>query len=154
MTPHPARGLRADAGFEEIGGGGDDLFGNDAVADDPALVVQVIDEVVQRGEPLGEPGGNAVPFLRGDDARNDVERPRAIDVAALAVHREGDAHLDDGALGGFLPRFELLRVETGQVARQRRCGLARFARRADEFIVCGPGVVLFPVEFHRPLQTT
>ena len=75
---------------------------------DLALVIQVVDEEIQRRQPLHQAGGDAVPFLRGDDPRNDVEGPGAVDVLAFAVDREGDAHLDDGALGSFLAGLELL----------------------------------------------
>ena len=38
------------------------------------LVVQVVDQHVERGDPLPQPALQHLPFVAGDDPRNDVER--------------------------------------------------------------------------------
>ena len=53
-----------------------------------------------------------------DRARDDVERPRTVDVLPFRVDREGDAHLDDGALGVDLALGELAHAERRQVVRE------------------------------------
>ena len=107
-----------------------------AICDDALLVVDVIDESVERGDALPQAGLDAVPLLARDGARDDVERPRAIDRAALLViHGEGDAHRLDGEFRGLLAHADLLAPELRQIAHQRPPGDARAAARADQLIV-------------------
>ena len=40
-----------------------------------------------------------LPLLAGNQPRNDVERPRPVDVLALGVDRERDAHREDLEVG-------------------------------------------------------
>ena len=52
VAPDAARRLEADALLAKAGRRGHDVLGHHAVADDPLLVVNVVDEHVERGDPL------------------------------------------------------------------------------------------------------
>ncbi len=139
VGPHAVRRFAADAGRQEIRGRRDDVVGHDAVVDDAPVVIQVVDEVVERLQALNQAALDARPLGCLDRARNHVERPGAVDVLAFGVDREGDAHLDDGALRVGLPLGELARAErrqdspraaqpTAEPCRERRTARRRSRR--------------------------
>ncbi len=74
------------------------------------LVVDVVDESVQRIDALREPARDDVPLALDDESRNDVERPLAIDRAAAftGVDGERDAHRPNGDFGSGLARGEFV----------------------------------------------
>ncbi len=90
------------------------------------FLIDVGDEQIERGHALDEPGLDALPLARRDDARHEVEREDALETVLLAVHGEGDALVDQRDLLQSLPpgdlgereRFE--RGHQGPVVRARR----------------------------------
>ena len=76
---------------------------DDAGLQDALPVIDIGQEGVERPHPLLQPGRERAPFGGGDDPRNDVEGDEALRVAALAIHREGDAQAAEQqfGLGGF-----------------------------------------------------
>jgi hypothetical protein len=129
---------------------GDDRARHDPVGDALLPVVDVVDEAVQRDHALAQPRLDAQPFTARDRARDDVERPGAVDRAVLlVVDREGDAHRLDRELGGLLPDRDLVVTETGQATQQRPAGVARVAAGADQFVVKPGGGIGVPVGAHR-----
>ena len=119
-----------------------------AVAHDALAVVHVVDEMVERGDALLEPGLDPEPLAPRDRARNDVERPGAIDGAILLViDREGDAHRLDGELRSLLPHADLV-AELGQIAQQNAACGTRAACRADQLVVQTRARVGGPVGAH------
>jgi len=122
---------------------------DELVAEDFLVVVDVVDEAVERADALLEPAPGRFPFPPGDDPRNQVERPFPIDVLAVAVDGEGDAHGLDGK-----PRRELLLVERplvkrGEIAGQPRRDRPGHSRPRDHLIVKGAGIVGLPVNLQR-----
>ena len=85
-----------------------------AVGDDPAVVVDVVDEVVQRSEPLGETALHHAPLLAVDQPRDDVERPRPVDVRAVGVDGERDPHRQDLEIGHPLALADLVEPDAVQ----------------------------------------
>ena len=81
---------------------------------DLLLVVDVVDESVQRVDALLEPVGDDVPLTLDDQPRNDVERPLAIDRAAAftGVDGERDAHRPNRNFGCGLARGEFVIGQT------------------------------------------
>ena len=120
LAQTPYGGLPPMQAGKKVRGRRDDVVGHDAVLDDAPVVVEVVDEVVQRLQPLNQPALDARPLRRFDRARNHVERPCAVDVLAFRVDRERDAHLDDRALGVGLPLGERACAERRQVVRELR----------------------------------
>ena len=77
----------------------DDLLGNDAVAENILRVIDVVQEQIERGDSLDEAALDEVPFLRGNDARHEVERENALRSLVVVVDREGDALGEKGGGG-------------------------------------------------------
>src|SRR5262249_32249077 len=93
MGPTAARRLDTNTLRAEVLGGGDDVVWEYSVPDYPLLVIDIVDEQVQSGDPLPEALLDPRPLLAADGARNDVQRPGPIDGALLlVVHGEGDTH--------------------------------------------------------------
>ena len=88
-------------------GGGDHFGGNGAVLEDFLVVIDVVDEGVERVDALLEAAFDAVPFVRRDDARDQVEGEDAFGAGGVAVDVEGDAQLQQQALGGVLVAEQL-----------------------------------------------
>ena len=148
LAQTPYGGLAADAGFEKVRRRRDDVLGHDAVFDDAPVVVEIVDEMVQRLQPLNQAALDARPLRGFDRARNDVERPRAVDVLAFRVDGERDAHLDDRALGVGLPLRELALAERRKVVGELGRRRARLARCGKELVVEPARLVLIPVDTH------
>jgi hypothetical protein len=85
-----------------------ELGGNDAVAQILLLPVDVEQEEVQGGDALHEAGLDPLPLLGGNDARHEVEREDALDALLLAVHREGDALVQEGEMLQALATLDLV----------------------------------------------
>jgi hypothetical protein len=87
------------------------LGGNDAGLQDLLIVVDVVDEGVERPHPLLEAGLEAGPFLRGKHPGHDVEGDQPFGAFLLAVHRKGDADpVEEGIRLGALLRQALSRL--------------------------------------------
>ena len=76
----------------------DGLHGNHASIEDFLVVVDIVDERVQRAHALLEAGIQRRPFFGRNHARHDVERDQALRPLFLAVNRERDADAVEGAL--------------------------------------------------------
>jgi hypothetical protein len=129
--------VRADALGPEVLRVLEQLGREHAVGDDPLVVVQVVDEHVDRPEPLGESGLDATPLRRGDDPRDDVERPGPVDATAVGVHRERDAHGEDVELGERLSLLQFAVLERRQLLDERSCRGARRAVGGEELVPGG-----------------
>ena len=85
------------------------LLRHDAGVEDALLVVDVVDEVIQRGHALRQPLLHLRPLVFRDDARNQVEGNQPLGSGAVlvlrAVHGEGDADAakDHLGLGAAVP---------------------------------------------------
>ena len=100
----------------------DDRRGDHAVGDDLPGAVDVAEERLERPHPLREPGGEARPVFRGDDARHEVEREQPVGGAVADPERDAARALL-GAQG---------RLGRGQPA------VAHAAERAEHPAVLGP----------------
>ena len=104
---------------------------------------------IERGDALLQPLLDLRPFLARDGARNDVQRPGAVDRAfLLVIHGEGDSHRLDRKLRRLLAHADFLAAQLGQVAHQRPTGSASAAARADQLVVVSRGGVGSPVDAH------
>ncbi len=148
VGPDAVRRLAADARRQKIRGRRDDVVGHDAVFDDAPVVVEIVDEVVQRLQPLDQAALDARPLRRLDRARDDVERPRAVDVLAFGVDREGDAHLDDRTLGIGLPLGERAHAQRRQIVGELGRRRPSRAGRGKQLVEEPAGLVLIPVDAH------
>ena len=64
----------------------------DSCLQDGVIVIDVVQEQVQRTHALLEALLQRAPLRRRNDARNDVERDEALGAAILTVNRKSDAH--------------------------------------------------------------
>jgi hypothetical protein len=91
--------------------------GDDAGPDDVLLVIDVVQEAVQRRHALDQALFQMGPLARRDDAGNQVERDQALGARTVlvlgAIDREGDPHAAKDHLGFLTP------------AAHRLLGLAR-----------------------------
>src|SRR5476649_1561134 len=65
-------------------------------------MVDVVDEGVEGVDALLQAALDAVPFIGGDDARDQVEWKDTLGAGGVAVHVEGDAQLEQQTVGGVL----------------------------------------------------
>ncbi len=75
---------------------------HDAGLQDLLVVVDVVDEPVERQHPLGQALFHVAPLVRRDDARDLVERDQALGALAgvlVAIHRERDADPPEDQFG-------------------------------------------------------
>ena len=142
IGPDAVARLNALAGLEVVFRAVDDLRGYDLVLENAALVVKVIDEHVQRGNALHQPCLDLVPFGTGHRARNDVQRPGPIDVVALGINGEADAHVDDRAVHGALTLDQLLRRQCTEILGKACRMRPRRTIPVDELVVKISGGVL------------
>ena len=73
--------------------------GNDAGAENRLLVIDVVQEQVQRVHALLSPASSRCHSSRGNDARHEIERDQPLGARLLAVHGERDADAMKKALG-------------------------------------------------------
>jgi hypothetical protein len=99
-------------------------------------VVDVLDERVERAHSLGEAALDDPPLVRGQDARNQVERERPVSGwPSVGTGRvEGDALLDEDRVAALARGPEPLAPEALQRARERRRGGARSSRALEELV--------------------
>ena len=111
------------------------LFGgHHAGLEDLLVVVDVVDEAVQRRDALDESGFHVHPLVLGDDARDQVEGDQPLGARPVlvlcAVDGEGDADAAEDHLGFFAPRLHggaRLAVQPGLVATVLFSNLCRGA---------------------------
>ena len=112
--------------------------GHDARVDDLPGVVDVVDEVVERPHTLGEPALDVVPLLGRDDARDEVERKRAVaHGAVLALRVEGDALLGEDRVAPVSGGEQALSAQLRQFGGEGLRELARAAIRVEDLVVEG-----------------
>ena len=112
---------------------------HDAVVDDLAPVVDVVDEAVERPDPLRQPALDRAPLVDRQDPRHEVERERAVDravaVGAADLERDPLAHEDRVAAAPRLDQAVVAeRLERG---RQRGSVSARRAAAFEHLVVVG-----------------
>jgi hypothetical protein len=121
---------------------------DDLVPKDPLLVIDVVDEQVQRGQALDQTGLDGLPFAPRDDPGQDIEGPGPVDVLPLAVDGEADPHLQDRMVRRLLAGLQFIVVEGGEVVGEAPCGGPGLPRGGDQFVIERSGIVGLPVDGH------
>src|SRR5262249_25080951 len=80
--------------------GEDHLPGNDAIAKNPLLVIDVVDEFVQGMNALLQAAFDVVPIGGRNDSWNQVEREDPFRAGRVSINVESDAQLKKQAFGG------------------------------------------------------
>ena len=110
----------------------DEPVGYDAILDDPALVVDIVDEQVEGVDPLLQAALDRRPLGGVDDPRHDVERPDLLRPRLVAVDVERDPHREERLVGSPLPGGKLAVREGGETTDEllgARSGLERFVEK-------------------------
>jgi hypothetical protein len=95
-------------------------------------VVDIVEQQVERADPLDNPALDLSPFRGREDPRDRVERQDAVDRIALGIDREGDAEIVERLLGGGGAAPEI-------VGRSTRETLAQLGgRRAPQHLAIEP----------------
>ena len=102
MRPHAVLGIYPHALLSEIRRIEDEFLRNYLVFEYFLVVIGIVDEAVQCPQSLLQTEAGLIPFLLGNNARNNIVRPFAIDIASVAVDREGDAHRLNRKIGSPL----------------------------------------------------
>ncbi len=98
----------------------DQIGGKNAVFQDLLVVIEVIEQQVQRGHPLNDAGLDVAPFLGRDQAGDRIERQDPVDRAGLRVDRKGDPVIIERLLGGDGAPAEVGYREPAQTLAQPR----------------------------------
>jgi hypothetical protein len=107
MTPNAARHIEPYALRSEGRGGEDNFLGNSLVFKDFLIVVDVIQEQIQRVDALFQAAFDIVPVTGFHNARHDVEREDLFGTFIAAIYGKGDAHVIHGSFCRFLAGQDL-----------------------------------------------
>ena len=106
MAPDAARWIETHARLPEARRGAQDLGRDDAVLDDPLLVIDVVNEEVERADALLQAALDEAPFRRRDNPRHEIERKDPLGSGVVAVDAEGNAHVQERAFRRLLATKE------------------------------------------------
>jgi len=73
---------------------------DDAVRQDLLLVIDVVEQEIERGDPLDNAALDLPPFLGRQHPRDRIEGQDAVDCAVRRIEREGDAVIVERLFGG------------------------------------------------------
>ena len=118
--------------------------GDDAGLQDLLVVIDVVDEAVERGDALAQAALHLAPLVRRDHARDEVERDQPLGAAVLAagvvlraVDGEGDADATEDDLGLVAARAHHLRRLLREPAVEAAVVLAHRAVEAVHLVEPG-----------------
>ena len=132
---HAARRANAVCRPREVRAAGDQRPGDDPGLDDLALVVDVVDELVERADPLREPAFDRPPLGARDDPRDEVERERPVHHLAVGAGQiEGDPLAHEDRVAQRPGGDEVLGAETVEFGDQRLGVLARDAVGGEDLV--------------------
>ena len=89
------------------------LARDDPFRENAPFVVNVLQEQIDRGEPLREPPLECGPLAGGQNARQQIKWKDPFGALLVAVDGERDALSEEGAIGIELPALQLLRPDGG-----------------------------------------
>src|SRR5262249_35164945 len=151
VAPDSARRIQPNTLAPKAPGRAHDLGWHDAVFDDLLIVVDVVNEQIERLNPLFEATFYRVPLCGRDDAGHEVERKDAFGAGTVAVHVECDPHVQECTLGRLLSPEELAVGERVDELDERSCRGTRSAVGLEQLVEETAGVVLG--EPHRLRQS-
>ena len=128
FAPHDVRSADVDIGVERHRQAAhlapvmlravDQIARHEAVVQDPPVVVDVLQEKIERRDALLQACFEPVPFRGRDDARQKIGRDDSFGRLIVAVDREGDALMQERLLARLLPQAEFFGRQFGEAAMQ------------------------------------
>ena len=106
------------------------VFRDHALADNSLVVIDVVEEQVQRLNALNQTGLHRRPLFASHRPRNEVERENLLHAAPIRVDREGDALVDEHQVRAGAALLKLARQQLPQPFKQTIMRL-RLASRAE-----------------------
>ena len=137
----PWGGIETHAGLPETLRRADDLLGDHSILDDLLVVVDVVQEQVERSNPLPKSAFDPIPFLPCDEAGHKVEREDTFLAALVAVDVERNAQVHQVPLSGFVVAQEVTFGERVDPVHQAAELRARRAVGEEKLVVKAAGVV-------------
>ena len=134
MAPHATRRIQSLTDLAITAGTQYQLARNHPVLQNLLLMVDVIDEQIQRADALRQPPFDPVPFVRTDDARNDVEGKDLLRTLRVAVDAEGDPHAKQHALGRQLAPSQFAGFQRVNLTNQQLGPRSWLAVFVDQFV--------------------
>src|SRR5438876_7326321 len=109
-------------------------------------MVDVLQKKIKRGDALGEPALDDVPFIAGNDAWQKIVGENALSSLLVSVNGERNSLVQKRQVRGLLALSQVFRRQFQQCAEKRLIMSARNARRAEHFVV---GIVELIVQKRR-----
>jgi hypothetical protein len=117
-----------------------------ALEQDALLVVDVVEEALERRDPLREPALEERPLVRRDHARDQVEREDPLELVLCAVDGEADPGVAERGLDRPAALAELVGRELGELAREGGVVRPRRAAGVEHLVEERAGLVALAEE--------
>ena len=112
----------------------DHLARHDALLHDPLLVIEVVQEHIQRGDALHQPALDVLPLGARDDARDGIEGHDPLRALVVAIDGEGDALIEEGLRREAILPLDLRVGQFVETPEHRAAMRAHRAGRAEHLI--------------------
>ena len=117
------------------------LARHDALGEDAALVVDVLQEQVDGRQALRQAVDERLPLGGGDDPRQEIERKDTLGAFFVAVDGEGDALGEERLVGLDLSQPELARRRHAELVEKGTVWLPGITGGVEHLVVAGAGVI-------------
>ncbi len=114
----------------------DQFARNDAIVENLGFGIDVAQEEIERGDALGEAALDPVPFLRGDEARQQVVGKDFLGAFVAAVHGERDALGEKRQVGRLLAALQFVGGQAGKRFGERAIVRTHIAVRLAHLVEC------------------
>lgn len=101
----------------------------------PSVAVNVAQEKIEGEESLGQAAFDTLPFLGGDDAREQVGENDPLGCAILIIDGEGDALIQEALLAGLLAAVQIFQRQGGEPRIQRGIGRPCLALMGEHLVI-------------------
>ena len=123
--------------------GGDEPPRDDPVVDRGTLAdIEIVEEAVQRRDPLFESGFDDLPFPSGDHPRQQVHGERPLDAFVLLVDREGDSLAAERCIPAPLSTGEVIGTEMTESVEESDVVLPHVSRGSEHLVEERLGVIV------------
>ena len=138
---HAAGRLEADHLAAEVARAEDELGRDPPVAEDALLVVDVVEEEVERAHALDEAALEQAPLVARDHARDEVEGEDPLDSLLLAVDREPDALVQERHVHGAPALLERIDADRREPLGEHLVVRPHAPRGLEHLVEEGTGLV-------------
>ena len=141
VAPNPARRGEPHALGTKTSRGRRHMLRQDAFAHHPTVMIQIVNQHVERGNSLPQPALQCSPLVAADDARYDVEGNNTLVPLRIAVHVERNAELHHGPVGRPLAADQVVRRNIADTLEERLAIRPRRAEGIEHFVKKAVGLI-------------